>query len=167
MKKIAAALLFSVFIASPVFAEDAKNNVGISYGFGQDGVVGIQGEFDISSSVKNAPVSIQLFWKNYSDSFTVGGVGTYQYSYNGYGVAALYDFGSVVKQNNKIKPYLGLGLYTLTNQLSGPAQPPNVSADSGGLYVVAGVRYAMTPKFAADLNFNNIGDLTVGANLNF
>jgi len=167
MKKIAAVFLFSVFIAVPAFAEDGKNNVGISYGFNQDGVVGIQGEFDISSSVNKAPVSVQLFWKNYSDTFTVGGVGTYQYSYNGYGVAAIYDFGSVVKQNNKIKPYAGLGLYTLSNQLSGPAAPPNVSADTGGLYIVAGVRYAMTPKFAADLNVNNIGGLTLGANLNF
>jgi len=166
MKKIAVALLFSAFIAVPAVAADSKNNVGVNYGFGQDGVVGIQGEFDISSSVKNAPISVQLFWKGYSDSFSTG-AGTYQYSYNGFGVAGIYNFGSVVKQNSKIKPYVGLGLYTLNNTLSGPAAPPPNSADSGGLYAVAGVQYEMTPQFTGDLNYNNIGSLTLGLNLNF
>jgi len=167
MKKIAVALLLSAFIVAPAVAADGKKSVGINYGFGQDGVIGIQGEFDISSSVKNAPVSVQLFWKGYSESFSVAGVGTYQYSYNGLGVAAIYNFGSVVKQNNKIKPYAGLGLYTLSNTLSGPAAPPNISADSGGLYAVAGVKYEMTPEFTGDLNYNNIGSVTLGLNLNF
>ena len=167
MKKIAVALLLSAFIAAPAIAADGKNSVGINYGFDQDGVIGIQGEFDISSSVNKAPVSIQVFWKSYSQSYDRPPAGTYQYSYNGFGAAAIYDFGSVVKQNNKIKPYAGLGLYTLSNTLSGPAAPLDVSADTGGLYVVAGVRYAMTTELSADVNLNNIGGLTIGVNLNF
>ncbi len=167
MKKIAVALLISAFIAAPAVAADGKESVGINYGLDQDGVVGIQGEFDISSSVKNAPVSVQVFWKSYSQTYNRPPVGTYQYSYYGFGVAAIYDFGSVVKQNSKIKPYAGLGLYTLNNKLSGPAAPLNVSADSGGLYAVAGVRYALAPEYSADLNYNNIGGATIGFNLNF
>jgi len=167
MKKIAAALLLSAFIAAPAIAADGKNSVGINYGFDQDGVVGIQGDFDISSSVNNAPVSIQVFWRSYSQTYDRPPAGTYQYSYNGLGVAAIYDFGSVVKQNSKIKPYAGLGLYTLTNELSGPAAPLNESADTGGLYAVAGVRYAMTTQLSADLNYNNIGGVTIGVNLHF
>jgi opacity protein-like surface antigen len=168
MKKIAVALLLSAFIAAPAVAADGKKSVGINYGFDQNGAVGIQGEFDISSSVNNAPVSVQVFWKSYSQTYDRPPAGTYQYSYNGFGVAGIYDFGSVVKQNNKIKPYAGLGLYTLSNELSGPATPPlNESADTGGLYVVAGVKYAMTSDLSADLNYNNIGGVTVGVNLNF
>ena len=167
MKKIAVALLLSAFIAAPAIAADSKNSVGINYGFDQDGVVGIQGEFDISSSVNKAPVSIQVFWKTYSQTYDRPPAGTYQYSYNGFGAAAIYDFGSVVKENNKIKPYAGLGLYTLNNTLSGPAAPLDVSADTGGLYAVAGVRYAMTTQLSADVNYNNIGGLTIGVNLNF
>jgi len=166
MKKIAAAVLISAFISVPAIAADGSKSVGVNYGFGQDGVIGIQGEFDISSSVKNAPISVQLFWKGYSDSFSTG-AGTYQYDYNSFGVVGIYNFGSEVKQNSKIKPYAGLGLYTLSNTLSGPAAPPPNSADSGGLYAVAGVKYEMTPEFSGDLNYNNIGSLTLGLNLNF
>jgi opacity protein-like surface antigen len=167
MKKIAVVLLFSAFVAAPAVAADGNKNIGVSYGLDQDGVIGIQGEFDISSSVKNAPVSAQVFWKSYSQTYDRPPLGTYQYSYYGFGIAAIYDFGYVVKQNNKIKPYAGLGLYALNSKLSGPAAPLNVSADSGGLYAVAGVKYALTSEYSADLNYNNIGGLTIGVNLNF
>jgi opacity protein-like surface antigen len=167
MKKITVALLLSAFIAAPAFAADGKSSVGVNYGFDGDGVFGMQGEFDISSSVKNAPVSAQVFWKGYTQTFDRPPAGTYQYSYYGFGIAAIYDFGSVVRQNPKIKPYAGLGLYALNSKLSGPAAPLNVSADSGGLYAVAGVRYAMTSQYIADLNYNNIGGVTIGVNLSF
>jgi len=166
MKKIAFALLLSVFVAAPAVAADGKRNIGISYGLDNDGVVGIQGEFDLSSSVNNAPISAQLFWKSYSQTYSRA-VGTYQYSYTGFGVAALYDFGAVVKEDKKIRPYAGLGLFALNNQLSGPAAPLDVSADSGGIYVTAGVRYAATTEISADLNYNNIGGLTIGASFKF
>ena len=167
MKRFVIAALMSVFIAAPVFAADGKNSVGINYGFDQSGVVGLQGEFDISSHVNKAPVSIQVFWKGYSESFNYPGFGTYKFSYNGFGAAGIYDFGSVVKQNNKIKPYVGLGLVTLNSSLSGPAGLPAVSADSGGLYITFGAKYVVSPEVSADLSYNNVGGLTIGANYHF
>ncbi len=166
MIKTAVALLLIASFAAPAVAAEGKNSVGINYGFDGDGVFGIQGDFDISSSVKNAPVSAQVFWKSYTDSFDRP-LGTYQYSYYGFGIAGIYNFGSVLKQNPKIKPYAGLGLYTLNNKLSGPSAPLNVSSDSGGLYAVAGIRYAMSPQYSIDVNYNNIGGATIGVNLDF
>jgi len=172
MKKIIIATLLSLFVVAPAIAADknksmSKKSIGVSYGLDADGVIGIHGEFDISSHVSNKPVTAQVFWKNYSESHFVSGVGTYQYSYNGFGVAAIYDFGSVVKQDKKIKPYVGLGIYALQNKLSGPSTGFNVSADSGGLYITGGIRYAVMPDVAVDLNLNNIGGLTFGANFLF
>jgi len=163
MNKIVIAALLSAFIAAPAFAADGKDSIGVNYGLDLNGVFGVQGEFDISSSMANkAPVSLQVFWKNYSQSYGTPS-GTYQYSYNGFGAAAIYDFGSVVKANSKIKPYAGLGLITLNSRLSGPNAPFARAADSGGLYVTAGARYEVTPQVSADLNFNNYGGLTIGA----
>jgi opacity protein-like surface antigen len=168
MKNIIIAALLSIFIAAPAIAADGKNSIGVNYGLDQNGVFGFQGEFDISASLTNkAPVSVQVFWKNYSQSYFVPSWGTYQYSYNGFGAAAIYDFSSVAKLDKKIKPYAGVGLYTLNNTFSGPAVPFPTSADSGGLYITGGVRYALSPQVAADLNFNNIGGLTIGVNFSF
>jgi hypothetical protein len=167
MNKIVFSALLSIFIAAPAVAADGKNSIGVNYGLDQNGVFGFQGEFDISAAMPNkAPVAVQLFWKNYSQSYATG-LGTYQYSYNGFGAAGIYDFSSVAKLDKRIKPYAGLGLYTLNNKLSGPAAPLNVSADSGGLYITGGVRYDFTPQVAADLNLNNIGGLTIGVNFGF
>jgi opacity protein-like surface antigen len=163
MNKIVVAALLSAFIAAPAFAADGKNSVGITYGLDLNGVVGVQGEFDVSSMLTNkAPVSVQVFWKNYSQSF-----GGYQYSYNGFGAAAIYDFGPVIETNSKIRPYAGLGLITLNSSLSGPNASFAGSADSGGLYVTAGARYELTPQVSADLNYNNFGGLTIGAIMKF
>lgn len=172
MKRIVITAILSVFVSAPAVAAEnnksvSKKSIGVSYGLDMDGVIGLQGEFDISSHVSNKPVTAQLFWKGYSESFIVGGVGTYQYSYNGFGAAAIYDFGSVVKDNKKIKPYAGLGLYALNHTLSGPGAPFNVSADSGGLYATGGIRYAVMQDVVLDLNYNNIGGLTFGANFLF
>jgi opacity protein-like surface antigen len=168
MSKIVVAVLLSALIAAPAFAADGKNSVGITYGLDLDGVVGIQGEFDISAAMPNkAPVSVQLFWKNYSQSYGVPAVGTYQYSYNALGAAAIYDFSAMAKLDKRIKPYAGLGLITLNSTLSGPNVPFARSADSGGLYVTAGARYELTPQVSADLNFNNYGGLTLGAIVKF
>ncbi len=83
---VIAAMLFA-FVAAPAFAANGKNSAGVTYGLDLDGVVGIQGEFDISAAMPNkAPVSVQLFWKNYSQSYGVPAAGTYQYSYNALGV---------------------------------------------------------------------------------
>jgi hypothetical protein len=167
MKNIVIAALLSIFVAAPAVAADGKNSVGVNYGLGENGVYGFQGEFDISAAMPNkAPVSAQIFWKNYSHSFS-NNLGTYQYNYNGFGAAAIYDFSTVAKLDKRIKPYAGLGLITLNSNLSGPNGQPPEGADTGGLYITFGVRYAMTPEFSADLNYNNIGELTIGANLSF
>lgn len=165
MKKVAIILYAAAVISTPAMA-DGRRSVGFSYGLDNDGVVGIHGEFDLSSSVNNAPVSGQIFWKGYSQSYDRA-AGRYQYTYSGLGVAAIYDFGPVIKQNKKIRPYGALGIYTLNNKLSGPAAPLNVSADSGGLYVAGGVRFALSPETRADLGLNNIGGITAGVNFNF
>lgn len=165
MKKIAIVALLSAFAAVPAFAA-GQNSAGISYGTDVNGVIGIHGEFDISSMTNNAPVSVQVFWKGYSQSYATF-AGTYKYSYNGFGVAAIYDFSSMTQLDKKIHPYGGLGLYTLNASLSGPTGTFATAADSGGLYITGGVRYTLTPQVAADLNFNNIGGLTIGANYSF
>lgn len=167
MKKIAIALLLSAFVAAPAVAADGKNSVGVNYGLDLNGVFGIQGEFDISSMANKAPVSLQVFWKHYSQSWATFG-GTYKWSYNGFGAAAIYDFSSVAKLDKKIKPYAGLGLIALNSSFSGPTGGFGVpGADSGGLYITGGLRYALTPQFAADLNYNNFGGITIGANFSF
>lgn len=167
MKRIIIAAMLSVFAAVPAVAADGKNSVGINYGLDMNGVIGIQGELDISASMPNkAPVAVQVFWKNYWQSYATN-AGVYQYTYNGFGAAAIYDFGAVGKLDKKIRPYAGLGLITLNARLSGPNVPFSRSADSGGLYITAGVRYALTPQVSADLNLNNFGGLTIGANLSF
>ncbi len=167
MNRIAVAAVLSVVAAAPAFAAEGNNSVGVNYGLDLNGVFGIQGEFDISSSMPNkAPVSIQVFWKNYSQSYGIPG-GAYQYSYNGFGAAAIYDFGAVIKTNDKIRPYAGLGLITLNSTFSGLNSPFVGAADTGGLYVTAGARYEVTPKVSADLNYNNYGGLTIGAIVKF
>lgn len=167
MKKIAIVILLSGFAAAPVLAAEGRNSIGVSYGFDNNGVVGLQGQFDISSAMPNKmPVSIQVFWKNYSQSYRTG-AGVYQYGYNGFGVAGIYDFGSVFSHNRQIRPYAGIGLVTLNSSLSGPNLPFPTGPDSGGLYVTAGVKYELTPQVSADLSLNNVGGLTIGADFNF
>lgn len=166
MKKIAIVALLFTFAAAPAFAADNKNSVGISYGTDMNGVIGIQGEFDISSMVNKAPVSLQVFLKSYSQDFN-SPAGNYTWNYNAIGAVAIYDFSSMAKLDSRIKPYAGLGLIALNSSLSGANSAFTTAADSGGLYVIAGVRYAMTPAVSADLNLNNYGGLTIGANFNF
>ena len=172
MKRFVIATMLSVLLAAPAVAASAdsparNNSIGVNYGLDEDGVVGIQGEFDISASMPDKPpVSVQVFWKNYSHSFS-NNVGTYQYNYNGFGVAAIYDFSSTARLDKRFKPYAGLGLIALNSDLSGPNSQPPQSAETGGLYITLGVQYALTPTLSADLSFNNIGGLTIGANINF
>lgn len=167
MKKIIVAALLSAFVAAPAVAAPSvaagKNNIGINYGFDLNGVSGMQGEFNMSSMFNEAPVSLQVFWKNYSRKYAAPPLGTYKYSYTGIGAVAIYDFSPVAKLDTRIKPYAGLGMITLNASLSGPTNTFATAADSGGIYVTGGVRYAMTPVISADLNYNNFGGLTIGA----
>lgn len=166
MKKIIAVALLSVVMSSSAVA--AGNNVGVNYGLDWTGVLGLQAEFDISKLANNAPLAVQVLYKNYSQSYPTF-LGTYKYSYTGFGAAAIYDFSSAMKlADKKIKPYAGLGLMTLSSTLSGPTGNFNgTAANSGGIYFVGGARYALTPQFDADLNYNNFGGLTIGANFKF
>lgn len=167
MKKIAIAILLSGFAAAPALAAEGKNSIGINYGFDNNGVVGVQGQFDISSAMPNKmPVSVQVFWKNYSQDYN-SGAGIYRYSYNAFGAAAIYDFGSLLPQDRKVRPYAGVGLYGLNSNYSGPYVAFPAGPDSGGLYITAGVKYDLTPQVSADLNLNNVGGLTIGADFNF
>jgi opacity protein-like surface antigen len=164
MKKIIALSVLSVVMSSAAVA--AGNNVGVNLGLDLGGVLGLQAEFDISKLANNAPLAAQVIYKNYSSPTYFGG---YKYSYTGFGAAAIYDFSSAMKlADKKIKPYAGLGLMTLSATLSGPTGNFNgTAANSGGIYFVGGARYALTPQFDADLNYNNFGGLTVGANYKF
>jgi len=162
MKKIVSALLLSAAISAPAFAAGGKNNVEVNYGLDLNGVIGIQGDFDISSSV-GAPVSVEAVYKNYSQSYSLPFFGTYKWSYTGIGVAGIYDLSSSFKLDPKIRPYVGLGLMHLSATYSGPAGAATfTSPTSGGVYVTGGVKYMVNPQFAADLNYNNFGGLTIG-----
>lgn len=180
MKKIVVAAMLSAVVSTPAFAGGSAKSVGVNYGLDLNGVMGIQGEMDVSSMVNKMPVSLQAFYKGYSESFTIPGLPaippffagtpsvTYKYSYTGLGAAAIYDFSSHLHLDKKIKPYAGLGLYTLSAKLSGGVTGVTLASPaSGGLYFTGGVRYTLTPEIAADFNYNNIGGLTIGANYSF
>lgn len=107
MNKIVIAVLLSfiaVSAAATPKSAGTTGNVGIN--FSVDSVIGIHGEFNISSMANNAPVSVQAFWKNYSQRIAPA----VTWGTTGIGVAAIYDFNSIAKLDKKIHPYAGLGL---------------------------------------------------------
>lgn len=161
MKKIAAAILLSAFVAAPAIAADGKNSVGVNYGLDFNGTLGIQGEFDISSSVNKAPVSVQVFWKKGSESFWFT-----SYDRTALGVAGIYDFSSALKLDKKIQPYAGLGLRRESATVAGWGGG-TLSASSTELHITFGAKYSLTPEVSADLNYNDFGGLTIGAEYKF
>lgn len=173
MKKIAIAVLLSAFIAVPAVAASAAPaakstaSVGVNYGLDLDGVFGIQGEFDISSMTNKQPISVQVFWKKASQTFYGVSADT-----TAFGVAGIYDFNSLAKLDKKIHPYAGAGLKHVSETvvfpgIPGVSPPTTGTATSTDVYVTGGVRYYLTPQFDADLNYNNFGGVTIGANFNF
>jgi opacity protein-like surface antigen len=160
MKKIAVALLLSAFVAAPAYAADGKNSVGVNYGLDYSGVFGVQGEFDISSMTNKAPVSVQVFWKKGSQSVFVQ-----SYDISALGVAAIYDLSSVIKLDKKVHPYAGLGVRreTYTVAFGGGT----VSASKSELHITFGAQYELNPQVSADINYNDFGGLTIGANFSF
>lgn len=174
MKKIVIVALLSVFVAAPAVAADGKNNVGVNYGLDLNGTLGIQGEMDISSMVKKQPVSVQVFYKRATQTFY--GVSA---SIAALGVAGIYDFNELARLDKKIHPYAGAGFKHVTETVvlpgfagfpgfPGTAIPATTaSATSTDLYFTGGVRYSLTPQFDADLNYNNFGGITIGANFKF
>lgn len=161
MKKIVIAALLSAFIATPAVAANSAGSFGINYSV--DNVFGIEGEFDISSMTNKAPVSVQVFLKHYSYNYYPG----VSWNTTGIGVAGIYDFNSIAKLDDKIHPYAGLGLISVTHRWRGDGPEWGYYGNSGGLYVTGGVRYFLTPTVAADLNYNDFGDLTAGVNFRF
>lgn len=159
MKKITLAILLTGFF-SDAFAA-STSSVGINYSF--DDVFGSQFEFDISKAANNRPVSVQLFWKSYSQRLGTNNI----WNTTSVGAAGIYDLTSVTKFDKKIHPYAGLGLMSVSYSWAGLGLKQNYTGVSGGLYVTGGVRYDLSPQISADINYNNFGGLTVGANFNF
>lgn len=160
MKKIALAILLSAFVAAPAFAADGKNSVGVNYGMDINGTFGIQGEFDVSSSFNKAPVSVQVFWKKGSEDFWFT-----SYDVTALGAAGIYDLSSVMKLDKKIQPYAGLGLRRVTSTVA--VWGGTASASDIELHLTFGAKYSLTPEISADLNYNDFGGLTIGAEYKF
>jgi hypothetical protein len=161
MKKIVVAGLLSVFVATPSFAAQTKGNFGVN--LSTAGAYGVQGEFDISSMAKGAPVSAQVFWKH--DSQDIGNASAW--ATTAIGIAGIYDYTAVTKLDKNIHTYAGIGLMSVTHDWIGPGSGGEYTGIGGGLYVTVGLRYNLYPQLDADLNFNNFGDITLGFNLNF
>ncbi|MFZ2542388.1 MAG: hypothetical protein WAW75_11540 [Gallionella sp.] len=157
MKRIVIAAMMSVFVAAPAAAADGKTSVGVNYGLDWSGIFGIMGEYDISSMTNNQPVSVQVFWKKSTQ--TVLGA---NYEKTGFGAVGIYDFNTLSKLDKKIRPYAGVGVISKREQYQGWG-----TTTSSSLYFTGGIRYFLTPQFAADFNYNDYGGITVGANFSF
>jgi opacity protein-like surface antigen len=159
MNKFVLAALLSVFITAPAAAIGNSTNVGIN--FSSNSALGFEGEFDVSSMADNKPVTAQVFLKNYSynDSYVVS------WNATGVGVAGIYDFNTKYQLDKTIHPYAGIGLVYVTHKWTGKGPELKYTGAGSGLYITGGVRYSLTSQVAADLSYNNFGDLTVGINL--
>lgn len=160
MKKFTIAILLSGLLTNTAFAA-ATNNFGFNYSF--DEVFGTQFEFDISKAANNRPVSVQLFWKSYSQRLS----NTATWKTIGVGAVGIYDLTSLSKFDKKIHPYVGLGMMTVSYSWAGSGNVQNYNGVDGGLYVTGGMRYFLGPEIDADVNFNTFGGLTAGVNFKY
>lgn len=170
MKKIAPIIMLSLLLTNTALAETAeaasgnagvKSMVGINFSF--DNVFGTQFEFDIAKAVNNAPVSVQLFFKSYTQKLGANNA----WNTTGTGAAGIYDLSAVSKLDKEFHPYVGLGWLSVSYSWAGFGPIQNYSGVSSGLYAAGGVRYDFNPHLAADVNYNNFGGVTVGANFSF
>jgi len=170
MKKIALTLVISALLSHATFAATEKtalgsainlSNIGINYSL--DDVFGTQFEFDVSKMANNAPVAMQIFWKSYSQHISDSSI----WNTTSVGVSGIYDLTAISKLDKKFHPYAGLGLMSVSYSWAGMGPTQNYTGVNGGLYVTGGVRYNINPQIAADVNYNNFGGITVGANFNF
>jgi hypothetical protein len=106
---------------------------------------------------------MQIFWKSYSQHISNSSI----WNTSGVGVAGIYDLTSVSKLDKKLHPYAGLGLISVSYSWAGSGPTQNYTGVNGGLYVTGGVRYIVNPQITADVNYNNFGGITLGANFNF
>jgi opacity protein-like surface antigen len=160
MRNIVLAALLTTFFAITAEAADQLTHVGLD--FSTNSTLGIHGEFDISARADNAPVSAQVFIKNYaySDSPAI------TWNSTGLGAVAIYDFNTKYQLDKKIHPYAGIGLMYVHHNWTGIGTEIEYTGVDSGLYVTGGVRYSLTPQVAADFNYNNFGNWTFGINLN-
>ena len=167
MKKTIIAALLSAIASVPCLAAENKGNVGVN--FSTESVFGIHGEWSLASMADNAPVSVQVFLKNYSQD--LGSNNTW--GTTAIGFAGIYDFSAAAKLDrltrlgDRIHPYAGIGAMSVSYNWKGNGPAPAYYGVGGGLYVTAGVRYTFTRQVDADFNYNNFGDITVGANFKF
>jgi len=165
MKKTVIVMLLYSIVAPAAFAatggDNVKRSVGINYGV--YGAIGIEGEQSISSLANNEPVSVQVFLKNYMQDTSPG----VSWDTTGIGAAAIYDFTTLARLDNKIHPYGGIGLMFVNHDWSGTGPVPKYTGVDSGLYLTGGVRYELSPKISADLNYNFFGDLTAGVIFSF
>jgi hypothetical protein len=169
MKKIAITALLCLLNGAPANADteaDAEadteashssRSIGVNYGV--DHVLGIQGEYDISSVTGRDSYYGQVFLKNYSQDTSPG----VTWGTTGIGAAVLFDFNAVGKLD-KIHPYLGIGLVYVTYSWEGAGPSQTYSGVGSGGYLTGGIRYPLAPKVDGDLNYNSFGDLTFGVN---
>lgn len=161
MWKIVIAALLTVFVVPPAVAEEAQASVGANYS--SAGAYGIQGELDVSSMADNAPLWVQVFWKNLSKSESSGG----SWDVTGVGAAIIYNLSSRVGEKEIFHPYVGIALMTVSFKWKGSTPAKSYTGVDSGLYLVGGLKYFLSPQLAADLNYNVFGDLTAGINYSF
>lgn len=160
MKKFIFAILLSGSLTNAALAA-AINNFGFNYS--SDEVFGTQFEFDISKAANNRPVSVQLFWKSYSQRLS----NTATWKTIGLGAVGIYDLTSISKFDKRIHPYAGLGLMTVSYSWAGSGNAQIYNGVDGGLYVTGGMRYDLGPEIDADVNINNFGGITAGVNFKY
>jgi opacity protein-like surface antigen len=160
------ALLMSTLLVVPAAAVTLQDNFGIN--FSVDNAIGFQGEFDISSLsiVNNEPVSAQVFLKNYSQNIAYptswGGINYHSWSTTGIGIAGIYDFSAMAELGKNYLPYAGIGLMYIHHRWTGVGPALPYTGVTSGLYFTGGIQYTLTPRVAADFNYNNFGSFTAG-----
>ena len=157
MKKLFAAMLLSTFCSAPAWAaRGPAGNIGANISL--DGVIGIQGEFNLEAAVRQ-PLSVQFFWKDWS---------AYDPSWNvsAFGAAGIYDFSNLARLGRRVHPYAGAGLIAVHNNWRGTGVPGNPPFGTE-LYLVGGGRYDLAPQLDLDMNLNTFGGLTLGVDLLF
>jgi hypothetical protein len=157
------AVLLSGFFAVPAVAADADAQGSIGENFSAIGAFGIQGEFNIPSRLNNTPDAIQIFWKKYYRHPDHG----VSWDITGYGAAAIYDFNSIAGLDNRIQPYVGIGLMSISQKWTGTGPARTYTGVGSGLYLAVGIRYLISTRLATDLNYNLFTGPTAGINLSF
>jgi hypothetical protein len=167
MKNISLTILIFTVLVNSALASSEKSTSSVEINYSLSDVFGTQFEFDISKAAKNRPVSMQLFWKSYAQNLgTINGISN-TWNTTAVGVAGVYNLTSIVKFDKKLHPYAGVGLMSVSHTWTSVGPTPNYSGVGGGLYVTSGVLYELAPQLDIDMNYNNFGDITVGASFSF